>query len=236
MTGSERMSEGKSRAKHTVTESGARKKLRGHMGLFFFSLLALILLTPLLRSDLPGQVVITVAFVAILISGVYAVSDTSRHRIIAVALGIPLIVGYVIAEFVETKADAAPIGITLGVPFFLFVTYRLLMFVVRASTVSKDELFASASVYVMFGFTWAGLYGLLEFFQPGSFSHVGVETAAVWDTLFYFSFVTLTTLGYGDIVPITEFARHLAILEALTGVLSLSFLVARIVSLYRREE
>jgi hypothetical protein len=206
------------------------------MAFLFFALLAVILLAPLLASDLPGHAILPIAFVALLISGIYAVSDRRRHRIIALLLGVPLMVGYIVAEFVETGANTSPIALTLGVPFFLFITYRLLVFVARTRKVGRDELFASACVYLMFGFTWAGLYGLVEFLQPGSFSNLGTTTERVWDSIFYFSFVTLTTLGYGDIAPVSKIARHLAILEAVTGVLTLSFLIARIVSVYKRED
>lgn len=222
--------------KDTKDTIGGRGPKKGHMSFLFFSLLALILVTPLMRSDMPGHAVISLAFIAILISGVHAVSDNLRHGVIALALGLPLIIGYVVSEFVPTRIDTSAVVLTLGIPFFLFVTYRLLMFVVHATKVGKDELFASASAYLMFGFSWAGVYGLVEYFQPGSFTNIGLAADAVWDTLFYFSFVTLTTLGYGDIAPITPFTRHLAILEAITGVLTLSFLISRLVSLYKKED
>jgi voltage-gated potassium channel len=230
------MSGTRGQAREAAAGPGARWKSRTQMGFLFSSLLAIILLSPLLHSSLAGRMMIGVAFAATLLSGVYAVSDTRRHRIIALVLGIPHVVGYVISEFIDTNSNATLIVITLGVPFYLFVTYRLLMFVTRAKRVGREVLFASASVYLMFGFSWAGVYGLVEYLQPGSFTNVGLDSGAVWDTLFYFSFVTLTTLGYGDIAPISRFARHLALLEAISGVLTLSFLVARIVSAYKKEE
>jgi hypothetical protein len=205
------------------------------MALLFFSLIALILFAPVLHSEFPGHLVVSVGFILILLSGVYAASEKPHHRFIALVLGAPLIIGYILGEFVDTKRDTSTIGLTYGIPFFVYLTYRMLMYVVRAKRVSASELYCAATVYLLFGFTWAGIYGLVEFLWPGSFSNLGATPDVAWDQLFYYSFVTLTTLGYGDITPQSELARHLAVLQALTGVLSLSFLVARIVSAYKAE-
>lgn len=206
------------------------------MAFLFYALITLILIVPLTREGAPGAVVVSVAFIFILISGVYAVSDNPRHRLVSLALGGVLILGYLTAAFMPARFNTQVIGLTFGTPFFIFVTHRLLMYVSNAERVGQDELYASASAYLMFGFTWTGVYGLVEFLQPGSFSNLSGSEGVIWDKLFYFSFVTLTTLGYGDVAPLSDIARHTAILESIAGVLTLSFLVARIVSLYRKGE
>ena len=79
------------------------------------------------------------------------------------------------------------------------------------------------------------LYALVEIVMPGSFAVKGGLSANIiteWSTFNYFSFTTLTTLGYGDITPMTERAQSLAILEAITGVLFMALLISRLVGLY----
>ena len=229
------MAEQERRRDGSLTESGMRRKKGGKMVFLFVSLLLVILLAPLLHTGLPGHAILPIAFVGILIFGINIVSDSRKHQFIAVGLGIPLAIGYVIAEFVPTSTNTSSIALTFGVPFFIYVTYRLLSFVANAQKVGTPELYASACVYLMFGFCWAGIYGLVHYLQPESFNNPAAA-ARVCESMFYVSFVTLTTLGNGDITPATELTRHLAILEAITGVLTLSFLIARIVSLYKREE
>jgi hypothetical protein len=86
------------------------------------------------------------------------------------------------------------------------------------------------AAYPLLGVAWAEAFALLEALRPGSFSGaVGLaEGGRGW---FYFSFVTLTTVGYGDILPVHPAARSLAMLEAVTGPLYNAILLARLVPL-----
>lgn len=101
--------------------------------------------------------------------------------------------------------------------------------------VVSDTLFGAACVYLLLGLVWMVAYTLLERVHPGSFHFNSVDAAsgvpAVFDFLYY-SFVTLTTLGYGDVTPLTPRARSLAVLEAIVGVLFVAVLIARLVGLY----
>ena len=108
----------------------------------------------------------------------------------------------------------------------------------RGSRVTSHHIQGAVAVYLMLGLIWGFVYSLVELRQPGSFN---LPEAAVGETpanpgeniqeLLYFSFVTLTTLGYGDVSPVGSSARTLAILEALVGQLYLVILIARLVSL-----
>jgi hypothetical protein len=90
----------------------------------------------------------------------------------------------------------------------------------------------SAGRDALFGFSWAGLYGLLIHLSPGALG-ASLGTATSDTELIYFSFVTLTTLGYGDFTPAINVAQSLATLQSLFGILFPAVLVARLVSLYR---
>jgi hypothetical protein len=101
--------------------------------------------------------------------------------------------------------------------------------------VSPNALAGAAAGYLLLGFLWAALYGMLEVASPGSITSGGVpirETEDPLGGLVYYSYVTLTTLGYGDVVPQPGPARSLAVLEAASGQLYIAFVVAGLVGRY----
>lgn len=101
--------------------------------------------------------------------------------------------------------------------------------------VHLNTICGAIAIYLVLGITWAASYRVIEILSPGSFSFTSTDSEPAWPELLYYSYTTLTTLGYGEIVPKTSFARIWASLEAITGVLYTAILVARLVSLYRRD-
>ena len=119
--------------------------------------------------------------------------------------------------------------------FLVGVTASLLRFVLRAKQVDAEVLCAGISVYLILGLLWGLAYTLVAQENPNAFSFSAPSgTAATMSgfTAIYFSFITLATLGYGDITPATNVARMLAMLEAMTGTLFVGVMIARLVSLY----
>jgi hypothetical protein len=108
-------------------------------------------------------------------------------------------------------------------------------FAMRGTTVSAEHLYAALSAYLLAGLFFGVLYLVIEQTQPGSFVGTGMPEARGQfppGSAIYFSFVTQATLGYGDMVPVSEVARGLAIVQAVAGQLYLAVMVARLVSLY----
>ena len=105
----------------------------------------------------------------------------------------------------------------------------LLRQVFRAGPVTSYRVQGAIAVYLMFGAAWAHAYHLTAILHPGSFSGTGeISSSLDW---VYYSYVTLTTVGYGDITPVLPTARMLAVGEALTGQLYLAVLIARLVAM-----
>lgn len=102
----------------------------------------------------------------------------------------------------------------------------------QANYITHDQIYAGISVYLMLGFAFGCIYYLLSMLMPGCFAVNNASLAGVrTPDLMYFSFVTLATLGYGDITPVARSARALAQLEALAGTLYMAVSMARLVSL-----
>jgi hypothetical protein len=121
--------------------------------------------------------------------------------------------------------------------FYSFIIFELIRYIVICKVVDNSILSASACVYLLLGLVWCYIYALLDYFFPGSILPV-LETNLFenFSRYLYFSLVTLTTLGYGDITPTTRIAQNWVVLEAIVGQLYLTMLVARLVGLYRLEK
>ena len=101
----------------------------------------------------------------------------------------------------------------------------------KENEVTIDLIMAAACAYILLGLVWAHAYFLVEIFHPNSFKGSEIVGDDIWNFIYY-SFVTLTTVGYGDILAITKSARALSILEAITGQLYLAVMISRLVGLY----
>jgi hypothetical protein len=119
--------------------------------------------------------------------------------------------------------------------FYAYTTVVMFVEVLRMTRFTRDSMFGIISVYLLIGLTFGSLYDLIETLNPGSFS-IHVEMAGGghvgFRQLLYYSFMNLTTIGFGDITPVTTQAQSLAILEGVTGVLYVAVLIARIVNAY----
>jgi hypothetical protein len=113
----------------------------------------------------------------------------------------------------------------------LFATNCVLGYVLRARSITRDQIYAGICMYIMLGFAFAAVFYLVDILDPKSFLMSSNPTGRATPDLMYFSFVTLATLGYGDITPISNMARTLAVVEALVGMLYIAIFMARLVSL-----
>jgi hypothetical protein len=119
------------------------------------------------------------------------------------------------------------------VPYLGMLLWILGRFLVMAKTITRDVLYAAIALYLLIGAIFVPMYGLLGFLVPGSFrDSVFPDSAVQWQQLLYYSYTTLTSTGYGEILPVSWWARSLANLEMVSGGLYITIVMARLVSLY----
>ncbi len=208
---------------------------RGKFFYLFIALLGLVAAYPFFEAAGPRTLFLIFIAVAIPVAGVYAVGDNRRNLIIATTLGVASLLGGLEALAEVELLPGSALGLVMALVFYLFVAGVIIAHVLGHEEVVSDTLFGAACVYLLLGLIWMVAYTLLERVHPGSFDFDSVDAASgvpgIFDFLYY-SFVTLTTLGYGDVTPLTPRARSLAILEAIVGVLFVAVLIARLVGLY----
>jgi voltage-gated potassium channel len=133
-------------------------------------------------------------------------------------------------------ASAVGVGVTTGAlavasVLALLAAASAARFAMRAQVINAEQIYAALSVYLLAGLFFGLLHWTIELTWPGSFGAAGASSPARFplSTAIYFSFVTLATLGYGDVVPTTEVARGVAVLEAVGGQLYVAVTIARLV-------
>src|SRR4029453_16967411 len=189
---------------------------------------------PFVEEVKGGDIIVSILLSLVLLCAVLAVAERKRVFVIAIVLAIPAIAGRWINHF-RPDLVPPPIFLTAGLVLIAFVVANLLRFILRAPSVDADVLCASISAYLMLGLLWTMAYWLVDQLTPGAFSFnttSGTEETMAGFNAFYFSFITLSTVGYGDITPVSKVARMLATTEAITGLLYVAVLIARLVGLY----
>ncbi len=203
------------------------------------SLLTLFLLSPFTGMGILMRAGIMIAAAAVVFSTLRLVAMHRRWLVLAVVLGLSGTLLKISSALWEVEMLYVMSELLLLV-FYLLLSAMILTHVVRSPRVSMDNVMGAACVYLVMGFIWAKLFILVEWFQPGSFTLAPLISegsgGAQLSTqeagqLTYLSFITLTTVGYGDLTPIKPAARMLAMLEGLAGQLYVAIMIARLVAL-----
>jgi hypothetical protein len=117
--------------------------------------------------------------------------------------------------------------------FLLLATINAFRQIAVGNAISLNRIVGAVCVYLLLGVMWSIAYNVLEYLQPDSFKGLTELVSPTWNPdWIYFSFVTITTLGYGDITPLTQTARSLTVAEAIVGQFYIAVLVAGLVSAY----
>ena len=193
------------------------------------TVIIIFVVLPLTRSGSQlAKLVGAVLFTAVILGGLWAVSGRRRQLIAAIMLMAPAFVFTILHNLVESRTIELTWLITNG--FALgFLVAMLVRRLFRTEYVTADTLSSAISGYFLLGILWSFAYALLIQIDPGALRAAEAGRAS---ELFYFSFVTLTTLGYGDITPVSDTAQTVAVLEAVVGQLYLAITIARLVGLH----
>ena len=170
------------------------------------------------------------AFSCLMVIGIWSLRGSGRWFSVGIAFVIAGIVFNVLAVNLASPVYLyASFAALFG--FLLLAISFTLKQIAMATDISPNRLIGAVCVYLLLGVIWAVAYTMLEMISPGSFGGFTPLQGRGWDSEWlYFSFVTMTTLGYGDILPISATARALAYMQAVFGQLYVAILVAGLVS------
>ena len=194
-------------------------------------ILAMLIVAPLAEEFVHLRMLMDIFWSAVLIGVIYAVSHKKHHLLVALLLALPMLASIWSNYFMKLSALGV-VGGLCGAAFFIFAIVQILIFIYSQKKVTTDLIVGALVVYLLMALAWSFIYGVVESLHPGSFSMPEIEGISTGRSFLYYSFVTLTTLGYGDITPVTSLARSLYILEAVMGQLYLVVQVAWLVGVH----
>ena len=193
------------------------------------ALLLLFISCPFLLQLSSGKVIESAMITLVLFSALFAISDR-----------ISLIMGLILALLALSgqwgtlfwkKNILDPLYLLPAIAFILIVIYHLLRFTLKAKEVGIETICASISGFLMMGLLWSRIYEFIGKLNPQAFAFQKPGDVMSSFTAFYFSFTSLTTIGFGDITPVTPIARMMVVMEAVTGMFYMAVIVATLVSI-----
>jgi len=190
------------------------------------SLLTMIFVLPVIPSEDP--LLTRVVLILIVGSGLFAAEFSRKLFRFLFGLGAAVIGFTVITIFFINSKNLSIILFFLNTLFFIIVTVALVSQVAQAKKVEGSTVICAINSYLLIGLSMALLIAIIDLFAPNSFG-IQVQDGDTLPTFIYFAFVTLTTLGYGDISPLTPLARSISTFTALFGQLYLVIIMALIV-------
>jgi hypothetical protein len=198
-------------------------------------LLLLISMYPILDHGDIGRIILALAVLVLIILTTARMSQIKAR----VWPSVVLLAGAVISGVADRiHPNRMVAGIRWGIlaAFFALSVYALFNYLKNSRSVRNPQLYTAVSIYLLLGLLWFALYCAINEFQPGSFLHSSSGLTDSQTDLLYFSLVTLSTIGYGDIVPVHGEVRMLAAMEGITGVLYIATTVAFLVSAYKQPD
>ena len=217
----------------SLSETKTALQQKGHR-LLLASIVLMILASPFLSVNPTLSWLLGVFLITVLLAAARTVAGPGLRFKIVLVLGFAALLSQLAS--LGTQWGWLATGRYVATPLFLFWVCGMLLrdIILRSHTVTAELILGAVNVYLMIGVGFAFIYGLIELLQPGSFSGLE-ELASTPDRVLYFlyfSFITMSTLGYGDISPLTPHGMTASYVQAIFGQMYLAILVARLVAMY----
>ncbi len=196
----------------------------------FISLLLMIIVSPFFLKCLYGELMVNGLSFIIIGTALYSVRNSQKQFIGLCSLAAAIL----IVTLLKANYFSVPyqlMDLIFSFCFYCWVAMLIIHLVLNKDEITRDLIFAALSAYLLIGVAFGTLYELINFIAPQSFIYDNAYNSGIvhqYD-LVYFSFTTLSTVGFGDIIAVKAQARSVVILEAVTGVFYLAVLVARLV-------
>jgi voltage-gated potassium channel len=214
--------------------------VRGPYGMLLSWLLALNLMAPVLAGTRLSGLAVDLLNCGVMLTGIRAASPVRRSLILGATLVVADLASHWTSILLPDRPSfAVHYGLTLVI--LAYTTATILSAILRNSQITLETLKAAVCVYLLIGLLWVYLFAIIDLIIPGSFlirrglegNHYGhLMVSEAFPKLLYFSYATLTTLGYGDILPLSGLAQTFSYLEAIVGQLYLTVLIARLVGMH----
>jgi hypothetical protein len=201
-------------------------------------LVVVLLAVSVITDQRLRDLVVSATFSVMLLFAVWSVGP--RLRIVTVVLAVPAFLGHWALQLSDSLVLRS-VGFALSTIFLAFLTMVVLITVLRDPAVTADTIVGALCSYFLMGVTWGTAYSLLALQSVSAFavsstlaaaSHWGPPTSPIAPLLQYYSFITLSSVGFGDISPLSGAARTLTAFEGVAGQLYLAVLIARLVGIH----
>jgi hypothetical protein len=202
---------------------------RGRFFKLLVLLLAMIVVSPLVEKFLRFHYFEELLFTAILCWTAYSLELDRRLLLPAIVLALP---GVGLMWLGARSGSLALCGYICVAAFLAFIIIAILRYIIRREVVNPDIIAGSTVVYILMALAWSFVYRMIEVLDPGSFSLNNLASGLTAAEARYFSLITITTVGYGDIAPVSSIARAFSTLEAIVGQLFLVIMVSWLVGMY----
>ena len=216
----------------------ARRNQPGRYTLLLVAILLLLIGQPMFLHHTMAQALTLVAMSFVLLSALFVLNVSKSYFVLGIMLALPALISRLVLQFELNQA--AEVIMAVSASAFLMVTVGgLIRHLFGVRKVTFDSISAAICAYLLLALGWAFVFALIGSEDPSSFSaglfvhhaRPGIALLMTMNNAIYYSFVCLTTTGYGDIAPLSVTTRTLSILESVMGQMYLAILVARLVGL-----
>lgn len=182
-----------------------------------------------------GNIIFLLAYALMFVVGVLTTSEDKKHFIRTGAASLIWFAGSVLTLYMPSSNAVMIFSQLAIIPAQLLMTIALVRYIYTSKVVNLNVLMTAITVYIFIAAMFTPLYVIISRTDPNAFLDNGLGVAPQWQQLVYFSFVTLATLGYGDVLPLNPWARSLATMEGMIGVLFITLIMGRLIGVYSKE-